>query len=233
MPELLCKVCGLTRSEDVALCHSLGAAFTGFIFVPSSPRFVLPRVVAALPGGPALRVGVFAGMDRDAVRRTARSARLDMIQLHGGENVDFCRAMGPERVIKVLWPEALSPEALALELERFAPVCAYFLLDAGTSGGGSGGSLSLAGLCRTAFPRPWLLAGGLGPATLVPALDAFAPGFGPDGADMNSALESAPGVKNPELLRAALALAKDIRRADSPAAARPAANPARSKGQCP
>ena len=202
MSELLRKVCGLTRPEDVALCHELGADLTGFIFAEKSPRRLKPETVAALPKGPSLRVGVFAGADSSAVLKAARLADLDLIQLHGGEDPAFCRFVGPERVIKTLWPEGLSPEALALELERFAPVCAYFLLDAGLSGGGSGNRLAWESLARVSFPKPWLLAGGLGPKTLLPALAACAPG----GVDMNSALERSPGLKDHALLCRAFAL---------------------------
>ncbi len=202
MPDLLRKVCGLTRPEDVALCHELGAEFTGFIFAEKSPRRIAPEAAAALPKGPALRVGVFAGAGSAAVRDAVRLAGLDLIQLHGGEDPAFCRSLGAERVIKTLWPERLSPEELTLELERFAPVCAYFLLDAGTDGGGSGKHLAWDTLARVAFPRPWLLAGGLGPKTLLPALAVCAP----HGVDMNSALERSPGVKSHALLREAFAL---------------------------
>ncbi len=173
MPEFLRKVCGLTRPEDVALCHALGAECTGFIFVETSPRRITPEAVAAMPKGRSMRVGVFAEADRIAVRDAARTAGLDLLQLHGGEDPAFCRSLGPERIIKTLRPESLSLEDLERELERFAPVCAYFLLDAGTHGGGSGRSLDLQALARVHFPRPWLPAGGLGPKTLLPALAAF------------------------------------------------------------
>ena len=207
MPDLLCKICGLTRAEDAVLCHSLGADWIGFIFVPASPRFVAPQRAAELPDGPALRTGVFAGTDIAELRESARLARLDLIQLHGGEEPAFCRAVGPERVIKTLWPEKLPPEELEREMERFAPVCAYFLLDAGASGG-SGKSLNTDALRHIRPPRPWLLAGGLGPENLLSALAVFTPESSLGGVDMNSALESAPGIKNHELVRKALTLAK-------------------------
>jgi phosphoribosylanthranilate isomerase len=208
MPDVLCKICGMTRAEDAALCHSLGADFIGFIFVPTSPRFVTPGHAAALPDGPALRTGVFAGMELDGVRDITRRARLDFIQLHGGEAPAFCRALGPERVIKTLWPDGYTPEAIEREMDRFAPVCAYFLLDAGQSGGGSGKRLNVEALQQIRPPRPWLLAGGLGAENLLASLAAFAPGSGPQGVDMNSALESAPGIKDHALVRKALALIK-------------------------
>lgn len=58
MARPLCKICGLTREEDVRLCHELGVDFTGFIFVPSSPRKVSPEFVAKLPAGASGRVGL-------------------------------------------------------------------------------------------------------------------------------------------------------------------------------
>ena len=208
MPEILCKICGLTRPEDVALCHSLGADFIGFIFVPASPRFVAPDRAALLPDGPALRTGVFAGMGLDEVRKTARLARLDYLQLHGGEEPAFCRALGRERVIKTFWPEALAPGELEREMERFAPVAAFFLLDAGKGSGGSGKSLKMKVLRHIRPPRPWFLAGGLGTENLLPSLAAFEHGQRPSGVDLNSGLEHAPGIKDHQLLRTALALIK-------------------------
>ena len=215
MPETLCKICGLRREEDLRLCHELGVGFTGFIFARQSPRFVEPEAVAALPvhypdspAGRPLRVGVFAGESLDEIRRVASTARLDLLQLHGGEDENFCRALRPERVIKVLWPQRLGRQGLEDEMRRFAPVCAWFLLDAGQSGGGSGGNLDWRDLAELRPPRPWLLAGGLGPDSLPLALAACSPA----GVDLNSALESAPGEKDHARMRAAVAIVKGERK---------------------
>jgi len=207
MSEVLCKICGLARPRDVELCHALGVDITGFIFADSSPRAVSAEAAAAMSSGPALRAGIFAGADARTVLNTAQQARLDLIQLHGGENEAFCRAVGPERVIKVLWPERLGPGELERELERFAPVAAYFLLDAGISGGGSGKALGLEYLWRIIPPRPWFLAGGLGPRNLGRTLASFAAfARAPAGVDLNSALENAPGIKNHALIRKAMTI---------------------------
>ena len=202
----LMKVCGLTRAEDVELCHSLGVDYTGFIFVPGSPRAVSAAQVAALPVGTAKRVGVFTKAGLDCIEETVRNARLDYIQLHGGETAEFCAAAGPERIIKVIWPEAHAGNTRALqeEVDRFAPVCACFLFDAGTGGGGSGKTLEPSLFSQLRIPRPWLLAGGVGPRNLAEALNRCSP----DGLDMNSALEAAPGVKDHEQLRTAMSMLK-------------------------
>ncbi|MFZ5811919.1 MAG: phosphoribosylanthranilate isomerase [Thermodesulfobacteriota bacterium] len=187
------KVCGLTRPDDVAACLDAGAAMTGFIFAAKSPRRITPRAARDLPAAKALRVGVFVEQTPDEVLRIMDAAGLDLAQLHGGQDEAFCRAVGPDRVIKALWPEKLgSPRAVEEEMGRFAPVCRFFLLDAGTSGGGHGRAMDFSLVAGLESPRPWLLAGGLGPANIEAALDAAAP----DGLDLNSGLERAPGVKD-------------------------------------
>lgn len=200
MARPLCKVCGLTREEDVRLCHELGVDFTGFIFVPSSPRKVSPEFVAKLPAGASGRVGVFSGFTPEEVIENTRQAGLDLIQLHGGESPEFCAAVGTERVIKVLWPESCTADELRRQVNTFAPFCAYFLLDAGKGGGGSGKTLQLdPALCANS-PRPLILAGGLGPDNLRGAINAYQP----HGVDLNSALEISPGIKDPEKIRRAV-----------------------------
>ena len=213
MSGLRVKVCGLTRQQDVRLCLDLGVDFTGFIFAENSPRRVSPETAAAFPSGHALRVGVFAGQPLETVTRIMRDVRLDFAQLHGDEDPAFCRAVGPERVIKVLWPERLLREApapggpaclgdrLERECRRFADACACFLLDAGSGGGGSGRELNGSALSGFNPPRPWLMAGGVGPANAA----AIAAACAPYGLDCNSALESGPGVKDQAKLQALMA----------------------------
>lgn len=201
MSELLVKVCGMTRAEDVTLCASLGVDMLGFIFHPPSPRCVTLAAAGTLKAPGPRRVGVFVHQDPDQVLFAMEEAALDMAQLHGDQDEDFCRAVGPERVVKVLWPQRFQDlRELEAALARFAPVCSYFLLDAGTSGGGHGTVLEARRLKGLQCPRPWLLAGGMGPDTLVSSLRACSPA----GVDLNSGVEHHPGVKDPGKIRAAL-----------------------------
>jgi phosphoribosylanthranilate isomerase len=90
---------------------------------------------------------------------------------------------------------------LRRDMDRFALVCAAFLLDAGMKSGGHGTSLDFTNLIGLNPPRPWLLAGGLGPANI-----AQARGCNPDGFDLNSGVESDPGIKDPEKIKQAMHL---------------------------
>lgn len=219
MSRLLVKVCGMTSQADARMCAGLGVDLLGFIFHQKSPRNVGPELPASLgpddlPG--VRKVGLFVAQSVDETLALMRAGHLDLAQLHGGQDLAFCEALargiGPERVIKVLWPEkAAGLEDFQAELDRFAPVCGMYLVDAGQGGGGHGrgimeGAATDLLLCAD-FPRPWLLAGGLSPATAGPALERLAPlgARGPAGVDLNSGVESAPGVKDETLLRQALA----------------------------
>lgn len=188
----LVKICGMTRPEDVVGCAEAGADLLGFIFAAKSPRRLTAAQAAALPRTTAKRVGVFVEQSLDEVLAIMDAADLDFAQLHGGQDAEFCRAVGPQRVIRAFWPQK-HPDtaALAAEVQRFAGAIRYALLDAGTSGGGHGKSLPFAPLADFSPSMPWLLAGGLGPDNVAEAVAQARP----HGVDLNSGVESSPGLK--------------------------------------
>jgi|JTFP01.1.fsa_nt_gb phosphoribosylanthranilate isomerase len=197
---MIIKVCGMTRAEDVEFCDRLGIDLLGFIFHPESPRNVAPEWVASQKPGRALKTGVFVRQSVEEVSAMAKAAGLDLLQLHGGHTVEQCRDLGPERVIKTMWPQRYpSTERLLADMLLFAPVCRAILLDSGKSGGGHGTSINPADLRRLNCPHPWYLAGGLGPHNLDTMKTTGASGF-----DLNSGVEKLPGIKDHEKIRTAL-----------------------------
>ncbi len=200
-PATLIKVCGLTRQEDAKACMELGVDLTGFIFHPPSPRNVDPAHAAGIETGRAVRVGVFVRQDLEETASIMQKAGLDLAQLTGDQDPEFCKALGPERVMRVFWPERYPDRAsLEKDLARFEGAARYVLLDAGTSGGGHGRSLNFSGLKGLNSPAPWFLAGGLGPDNLAKAMA----GCNPNGVDLNSGVESAPGIKDAKKLAQAM-----------------------------
>jgi len=192
------KMCGITRLEDALVCVDAGAAAVGFNFWPGSKRRVpVPRAVeiaAALPRE-VLRVGVFVRASPEEVRTAVTAVGLDAVQLHGDEDpADYARLGVP------LWqvlrlesslPGSVSPDAAAL------------LLDARVEGfGGSGRTFdwSLAQGARR-FGLPFWVAGGLTPENVGEVVRRAAP----DGVDVASGIESRPGVKDVDLVRAFVA----------------------------
>lgn len=199
--KTLVKVCGLTHQSDVDTCIGMGVHFCGFIFHPNSPRYISPFRVNSLRSAQLRRVGVFVKQEADEILQIMKEARLDFAQLHGNQSVECARQIGAHRVIRVLWPQRYeSMEQMLADMEHFADSCCLFLLDAGTTGGGSGKTIDWKQLHGMDAPRPWLLAGGLSGTSLPQALADCTP----NGVDLNSGVEWAPGHKSPTSLLSAL-----------------------------
>ena len=192
--SLMVKICGMRDQKFIDQASALGADMCGFIFYPPSPRNISPVLAASLETHGMKRVGVFVEQGVEEIRDIVREARLDFIQLHGGQSAEFAAQFPAEKVIRVLWPKKYGTlEALQADINAFAPTCGMYLLDAGM---GSGMTLDWPSLAGLRFPHPWMLSGGLGPDNVEEALASCRPG----GLDMNSRLESSPGIKSPELL---------------------------------
>ena len=195
---MVIKVCGITCQEDARFLVELGLDFCGFIFHPKSPRSVTLDEAARIETGDMQRVGVFVHDRIDEILSTMQKARLSYAQLHGDQSVELAQTIGPERVIRVVWPQRFCHRAqLCSALLKFAPTCAYYLLDAGTKGGGSGSPLDWAELSELSLPHPWFLAGGLTTTNILYALQETRCG----GIDVNSGVESSPGKKDHTKLR--------------------------------
>ncbi len=186
------KVCGLRTPETVDAAVEAGADAVGFVFAPGSVRLIEPaaaaELVARVPEG-VETVGVFRGQPIDEVLRLARASGVGTIQLHGDEPDEyFARAAEAGfRTIRAISASRYTASGHAGG-ERL-------LIDATVPG--SGEPFDPADL-----PVPptvdWLLAGGLRPDTVASLIAAF----GPSGVDVSSGVESAPGVKDPSLIRA-------------------------------
>lgn len=201
--KAMIKVCGLTRQEDTFFCEKLESPLAGFIFHQGSPRAVTPEQARDINTGSAMRVGVFVKQSVAEVLRIMETAQLHLAQLHGNQNRGFCRDIGKSRVMRVFWPERYaSVQALQNDLETYADCCRFFLLDAGKSGGGHGTSLDFSSLGELHSPKSWFLAGGLGPQNVLSAIEQS----NPCGVDLNSGVESAPGIKDHDKLRETLSL---------------------------
>ena len=199
---MLIKFCGLTRQEDVDVAVRLGAHMCGFIFHKQSPRYIPPERAALLQSGNMKRVGIFVHHGFEEIRDIMEVARLDYLQLHGQQSVECAEKLGAERVIRVLWPSRYAHRALLhTDILRHANSCAYYLLDAGFQGGGSGQKLDWEDLATVRTPHPWLLAGGLNAGNVVRALRLSKA----DGVDFNSGVEDTPGQKNAQAMEAAFA----------------------------
>lgn len=193
-------MCGLTRPEDVLLARELGADFAGFVFAKSPRRVGVEKAAAlrALLDGSATRaVGVFAGETPEPIAEIVRAVRLDLAQVHGGV---------PAEGIGVPVIRALRVRGDRIEGDAAGEAPAWYLLDAYAprAAGGTGHSFDWGAAARLRPPRPFLLAGGLTAENVGCAIRALAP----DGVDVSTGIEEAPGRKSETKMREFVAAAR-------------------------
>ncbi|MDN0122730.1 bifunctional indole-3-glycerol-phosphate synthase TrpC/phosphoribosylanthranilate isomerase TrpF [Yersinia aleksiciae] len=188
------KVCGLTRAQDAAAAYNAGAVYGGLIFVGSSPRNVdMAQARTVISGAPLKYVGVFRDANIESIQQTAERLSLAAVQLHGQEDqtyIDQLRAVLPAncQIWKALSVSDTLPARNLQHVERY-------VLDNGQGGTGQHFDWSL--LAGESLDNV-LLAGGLS----ADNSDAAAQ-LGCAGLDFNSGVESAPGIKDPQLIAAA------------------------------
>jgi phosphoribosylanthranilate isomerase len=187
------KICGITNEVDALFCAEAGADFLGFIFVPSSPRYIEPENAGAIAArlrkaaNPPKIVGVFQDASVDYINEIRNVVFLDVVQLHGRESdVDIIQLGMP--AIKALHVGGTLPETHA------TPSAAWLLFDTFDErrGGGTGRTFDWSLLATLERSKPFFLSGGLTPDNVVAAISMVRP----DAIDVASGVEASPGVKD-------------------------------------
>ncbi|MDG1209942.1 MAG: phosphoribosylanthranilate isomerase [Paracoccaceae bacterium] len=206
------KICGLTTPEAIEAAAEAGAAYIGFVFFPKSPRNIslAEAEVLALSVPPGIvKVALTVNAD-DALIDDIAALPIDMFQLHGSES--------PTRVAEVKARTGLPVMkaigvADASDLERIADyegVADQILVDAkppkgGEVPGGNGLAFDWRLIEGRDWARPWMLAGGLDPSNVSAAVRLT----GAAQIDVSSGVESTPGIKDIERIRAFMKAALD------------------------
>ncbi|MCZ6778022.1 MAG: phosphoribosylanthranilate isomerase [Acidobacteria bacterium] len=199
------KVCGITRLEDATLACDLGADALGFIFAPESPRCIqisaAREIIRTLPPF-VTPVAVVVNPKAEDLARLVAESGTRVIQFHGEEEPAFCRQMGSSWYKAFRVGAGFRPEDVDL---YDAPWC---LLDGHVDGtrGGTGQTFDWSIAEAVRQQRRFILAGGIGPENIAEAVSRAAP----DAIDLNSGVESEPGVKDAERLRAAFAALEEV-----------------------
>ncbi len=208
----LVKICGLSTEDTLDAALDAGAERVGFVFFPRSPRHVtLPRAaaLAARVRGRAAVVALTVDADDAALGDIVAAVAPDMLQLHGGETADRVAAVKAgfgRPVVKALGVATADEVAGAA---AYAGVADEILFDAkppkgAALPGGNGVSFDWRLLAALDLPVPFMLSGGLGPRNVGEALRVTrAPAV-----DVSSGVETAPGVKSPELIAAFIRAAR-------------------------
>jgi phosphoribosylanthranilate isomerase len=189
------KICGVTDPANALAAVELGADYLGLNFYPGSPRFVetgRALEIASAVAGRVPLVGVFVNTPAAEIEEVAGRVGLDFVQFSGDEGPDDVAPFAG-RAIKAFRTGRLPGRE---EIAAYGALWGV-LIDAphGSLYGGTGAAWDY-GSVKGARERLFL-AGGLGPDNVRRAVETARPW----GVDVCSRVESAPGLKDIELLR--------------------------------
>lgn len=195
-PRTRVKICGITQPEDAVSAARLGVDAIGLVFYAKSPRnvdIIQARAICdALPGF-VTTVALFLNPDDSLVKQVISDVAIDLLQFHGTEKADFCESFA-KPYIKAL---GVSGEDNVPELVGAYASARSVLLDSHVHGGAGGTGESFD---WTTIPQSLrheiILAGGLKPENVAQAIQQIRP----YAVDLSSGVESAPGIKDINLM---------------------------------
>lgn len=205
------KLCGLKRIEDIEVVNEAKPDYIGFIFAKKSRRYVSPETAERLKQhlNPDIEaVGVFVNEDVDKVIEQAKKQVIDVIQLHGEEDVAYVKNL--KKAVDVPIIKAISmtkPDARQqISMWEISDVD-YLLLDSGNGGTGEQFNYKLLQEIGN-LKKPYFLAGGLNPENLENAVQQLKNNQ-PYALDLSSGIET-NGIKDLDKIKKAVEAARRI-----------------------
>ena len=191
------KICGVTSEAQARFIADLGVESIGVNFVPESPRHVdeaTAKAIVQAVGERVLVVGVVPWAGLEALRALRERTGVGCLQVHGDV---------PDAALEALLPHAYRSVSVGhpddVARADGAPG-EYVMVDAKVDGalGGTGHTFDWRLVVELARKRKLLLAGGLRPDNVARAIALVRPFC----VDVASGVESAPGIKDPDRVRA-------------------------------
>ena len=197
------KICGLSTPETVDAAIAAGATHVGLVHYEPSPRHLSLEGAAKLRRRVPERVKVvllLVSMDAVPTAQAIDAVKPDVVQFHGAETPEWLALVRNNTPVEV-WKAVGVRDASSLDYARtFKGAVDKVLYDAaaGALPGGNGLALDWSLLAGARHDIPWGLAGGLTPGNVAEAIRATRAPL----VDTSSGIESAPGVKDVDLIRA-------------------------------
>ena len=211
--SLIVKICGLSTPEALDVALDAGADMVGFVFFPLSPRHVAPAASRALGTrvrGRARKVALTVDADDELFDAIVENLQPDLLQLHGKETPLRIAVLRKRFGLPLMKAIAVETKSDLAAIKTYEPVADRLLFDArapreATRPGGLGKSFDWHLLENLDLKLPFMLSGGLDAGNVAEALRIT----GAPGVDVSSGVESAPGVKDPDRIRAFIRAARE------------------------
>ena len=205
------KICGITNLKDAQMAISCGADALGFIFHNKSPRYILPetacQITDALKGKVSF-IGVFVDETLNHIHTVAGEVGLDFIQLHGNESFEYCYDVQLP-IIKVF---RVTPNFDAEIMNNYDVHAFLFDTYEKNRPGGTGEAFKWDIIVDLQIDTPIILSGGLSIDNIEKGIETVSP----SAVDVNSGVESKPGVKDEKKMISLFDILKNTRSLTNP-----------------
>jgi phosphoribosylanthranilate isomerase len=210
--SLIVKICGLSTRETLDVALQAGADMVGFVFFPPSPRHLgleKARELGKQAKGRAVKVALSVDADDATLANIVDALQPGILQLHGRETVARVRDIKQKFGLQVMKALPVETQADLAGLPGYAAVADQLLFDArapkdATRPGGLGAVFDWHVLENLDLKLPFMVSGGLHAGNVAEAVQVTRAG----GVDVSSGVESAVGIKDPDMIRAFIRAAR-------------------------
>ena len=201
------KICGLSTPETIDAAIEAGASHIGLVHFEPSPRHLTLEQAARLRGhirGRAQAVLLLVNADVQTTAMAIDTIKPDVVQFHGTETPEWAKLLREKLRLEVWKAIGLRDQGTLDRSAKYIGNVDRILFDAPAPRqgdalpGGNGNAFDWSLLANHDHKVDWALAGGLNPGNVTEAIGAT----GAPMVDASSGLESAPGVKDVDLIRA-------------------------------
>jgi phosphoribosylanthranilate isomerase len=210
--SLIVKICGLSTRETLDVALDSGADMVGFVFFPPSPRHLslaVARDLSHAVKGRAAKVALTVDADDATLAGIVEALQPDLLQLHGHETPARLRDIKRKFALPVMKALPVETTTDLAALPGYAEAADRILFDArapkeATRPGGLGAPFDWHLLENLDLKLPFMVSGGLHAGNVAEAVRVTRAG----GVDVSSGVESTPGRKDPEMIRAFIRAAR-------------------------
>jgi phosphoribosylanthranilate isomerase len=210
--SLIVKICGLSTRETLDVALDEGADMVGFVFFPPSPRHLqldVARDLGQAVKDRAAKVALTVDADDATLAAIVDALRPDLLQLHGRETPARLREIRQKFALPAMKALAVETPADLAMLPAYKDVADRILFDArapkeATRPGGLGAVFDWHILENLDLALPFMVSGGLHAGNVADAVRVTRAG----GVDVSSGVESTPGHKDGEMIRAFIRAAR-------------------------
>ena len=196
---MLFKICGLKEINIIDCCEKKNVDFFGMIFYEKSPRNITlkqaQKFVEFSKNKNIKPVGVFVNENLEVTKSFIKNLDLKYVQLHGKENDEYIKEIKDNVDLEVIKSISIKNIDDFKKIDNYQ-TNDYFLLDykpeKNDLPGGNAKQFDWSLLKELKINKPWFLSGGINKFNINKIKNCA----NPNGIDLSSGVEEAPGIKN-------------------------------------